>query len=153
MRNQAQHQSRFPKWESQKINPESVSHLSPPKICPFNHHIHHTNHHKFTTKTPRQNTRFLQNPQQNTTNPLAKKTQKNSPENRQVNRRLIWREMHFRQSTFVPDASSKSLSQACRCPHECYTEPTRHEPCFPAQSDAEWVVRNGAPSERRCRSG
>jgi hypothetical protein len=34
------------------------------KKCASKHHVYHAFHHNFTTKTPQQNTRFLENPQQ-----------------------------------------------------------------------------------------
>jgi hypothetical protein len=63
----------FPKWESLKINSRSMSHFLPLKMWPSNHHIHHANHHKFTTKTPRFVTHFLQKPPAKTQKAHAKK--------------------------------------------------------------------------------
>ena len=53
----------LPKTGTLKINPKSVAYLSSLKMWLLNHHIHHANHHKFTTKTPCFGTRFCQNPQ------------------------------------------------------------------------------------------
>ena len=63
----------FPKWESLKINSRFLSHFPCLKMWQSNHHIHHANHHKFTTKPPRFVTHFLQNPQQKHKKPTPKK--------------------------------------------------------------------------------
>jgi hypothetical protein len=44
-----------------------------PKKCASKHHVYHAFHHNFTTKTPQQNTHFLQNPSKNTHPPQNKK--------------------------------------------------------------------------------
>jgi hypothetical protein len=63
----------FPKWETLKINPESVAHFSSPENWLLKHHVYHAKHHRLTTKTPRFGTRFCQNPQQKRGNTTPKK--------------------------------------------------------------------------------
>jgi hypothetical protein len=65
--------TKFPKWESSKINPEKVACFSSPNP----HHqlttLSPAIHHKFTTKNHVPTTRFHQNPQQKRTPTTPKK--------------------------------------------------------------------------------
>ena len=72
--------TKFPKWESSKINPEKVACFSSPNP----HHqlttLSPAIHHKFTTKNHVPTTRFHQNPQQKRTPTTPKKiTCKSTP--------------------------------------------------------------------------
>jgi hypothetical protein len=66
--------TKFPKWESSKINPEKVACFSSPNP----HHqlttLSPAIHHKFTTKNHVPTTRFHQNPQQKRTSTTPKKS-------------------------------------------------------------------------------
>jgi hypothetical protein len=56
-----------------KINPQSVAYFSSSENRLLKHHVHHASHHKLTTKAPRFDTRFCQNPQQKRETTTAKK--------------------------------------------------------------------------------
>jgi hypothetical protein len=74
---QQPHPTSFPKWEQPKINLQNLAHFSSPKNRPPKHHVHHAIHNVFTMKTPQENTRFCQNPQQKRTSPRQKNCRNN----------------------------------------------------------------------------